>query len=1523
MNFFKQRSVIWRAAGLFLVSVVAAFSQGGSVDPSFASSSVPNGSVLASAQQSDLKILVAGSFTQIGSITRIRIARLNADGSLDSTFNPGSGPNQRVNHIALQADGKILIAGSFTSVAGISRPGLARLNPDGTPDLSFNAVPQVAGQDITTIAVYPGGKVLVGGLFLGYDADLTKAYLVRLNNDGTIDPGFSSFASRPEIISVVVQGDGKIVMSGKFTTVNGIPRKHIARLNGDGSLDSSFDAGISDWRNFTGRILLQTDGKLMVQGNFTGATAASSRRGLYRLNADGALDPSFNAGTGPATGFQSMTLGPDNRVVLAGNFIWVDGFTRLGIARLDIDGAVDPLFDTVNLISSSNQSLSTVLVQQDGKIIVAPSGSQIYRLISAAALPPAGPAPVLSALTDGAGVRLMWTEATHEEGYQVERRLDGTGNWSAVGTFAGERIRRFYDGGLTPGATYHYRVRAFNRHGEGPFSAPFPAQVRSGTWPGQVDLSLDPVLGGIVESMGACVTQPDGKLIVAARYRENAGVATRTVIARLNPNGSLDRLFDAVSEFSDTIRSLILQPDGKLLAGGSFRVANGTVPRGIARFNSDGTEDPGFNVGFSSDFGSSPVVSMAIQADGGIVIGGYFNQVNQILRGNVARLNSNGSVDLSFDPGTGASSSVQSVALDSIGRIVIGGDFSRVNGTPADHIARLLANGSVDPTFIANPGASGTVDDLAVLPGDRITIAGRFTTYNETPRNRIARLNADGSIDSNFGSPSGPNEIRDLLVQPDGRTIIAGSFTQIGGIARRSIARLTNAGLLDPSFDVEGSVNLTSLRATLNNQLVATGTLFFPDGTSEGGPIRFFTTGGPPPPPTPLSPAAAELNSTRIMVTWADGTGETGYLVERSLNGVNGWTLAGQSAADTPVFTDTGLVPGTRYFYRVKAFNAPGTSLPSGSVSAYTMTVPVPPIDFKVRSYGDSQAILTWENVGPRSSYVIERQTGGSAEWTVVGTLSLYADSFRDSGLSAETAYSYRVRALNDGGDSVSTTAVTATTSESGWAPAGSLDSTFLQGTGFTSAPGSFSSVEISKILVQPDGKAIVCGLFGKFDGVTRTNIARLNPDGSLDLTFDAGIWKCTRANTAALQPDGKILVAGGFAGVDGYSGPNIQRLNADGSVDPTFNATAAMSAAQYTAFYHGALSLALQSDGKIIAGGNSLIRLNSNGSKNATFTAQVTGSESTPWIFSIAMVPDGRIMVSGIFAAINGVTRRDFARLDSSGIVDASFNAGFAFSSGNGFSRGYDIAIQADGKILRANPQFSGAGIGRYLTDGTVDPGFVPPFLSYQGVIQSIAVQADNRIVVGGIFTAIGGARRQNIARLEAGGLPDLTFDPGLGTSSAVAALAIQPNGRIVIGGDFAAVDDQPRSRIARLRGNPVTWDTLQQWKLHFGLSSDASDNLDLDSDGLPVLVEYALGGHPFSPDSHLLPPVALTPGQLTLTYPRIRADLSYTVEMSEDLLNWTSEGVDQGGGALSTTASAPREGDLRKFLRLRIKRP
>jgi len=216
-------------------------------------------------------------------------------------------------------------------------------------------------------------------------------------------------------------------------------------------------------------------------------------------------------------------------------------------------------------------------------------------------------------------------------------------------------------------------------------------------------------------------------------------------------------------------------PDEKIIIGGSFSSYNGIARSKIARLNADGTLDGSFSVGTGADYW---IQTTAMQPDGKIIIGGYFTSYDGTAMNNIARLNADGSLDGSFTVGTGANNRVQTIAIQPDGRIIIGGYFTSYNGTARNRIARLNADGTLDGSFTVGTGASGVVKTTAVQSDGKIIIGGAFPSYDGTVVNRIARLNVDGTLDGSFTVGTGANDdVNSITMQADGEIIIGGVFT--------------------------------------------------------------------------------------------------------------------------------------------------------------------------------------------------------------------------------------------------------------------------------------------------------------------------------------------------------------------------------------------------------------------------------------------------------------------------------------------------------------------------------------------------------------------------------------------------------------------------------------------------------------------------------------------------------------------------------------------------------------------------
>ena len=289
------------------------------------------------------------------------------DGKSDPSFDARHSSSGSVERVALDPQGKIIIGGQFDhSSEGVMRRGLSRLNPDGTPDNSFDTEYGIdLSGKVGVLALQADGKIIIGGSFSYYNRELAEN-IARINPDGSLDTSFSC-RSITGINHLTLQPDGKVLVWGKMKNKLDAIVDNIARLNTDGSFDASFDAGtgISLFGNAkSGRIVLQPDGKIIVTGWFTGVNGVE-RNSVARLNPDGSLDHSFNVvDLKPIAWINTCYLLDDGKILIGGDGI---------LAKLNADGSLDHSFKpaaTQNGLSDGYANVRTLAVQKNGKILI-------------------------------------------------------------------------------------------------------------------------------------------------------------------------------------------------------------------------------------------------------------------------------------------------------------------------------------------------------------------------------------------------------------------------------------------------------------------------------------------------------------------------------------------------------------------------------------------------------------------------------------------------------------------------------------------------------------------------------------------------------------------------------------------------------------------------------------------------------------------------------------------------------------------------------------------------------------------------------------------------------------------------------------------------------------------------------------------------------------------------------------------------------------------------------------------------
>ena len=1114
----------------------------------------------------------------------------------------------------------------------------------------------------------------------------------------TLDVGIADgivFATTP-------QPDGKTIIAGSFNSVQNVARTNIARLNADGTLDVGFSPAVN---NTIYSVTLQNDGKILIGGSFT-YVGQTSRKHLVRLNIDGTLDTGFNPDLNNIV--LNMVLQPDGRILLGGGFTTVSGNTRNHLARLETDGSLDQNFNP-NLSSWP----TTMILQNDGKILIGGWFNSVGGI---------GRSHIARLATDGS-VDMGFSPSAESTIFCLGIEADGSilmgGGFTQINGIGRNRMARVSRNGV-------------------------------------LDNNFNPNLDKAVYSMSQ---QADGSILLGGEFTMVGGT-TRNHVAKISNNGAADTSFNP--NVNQTVYCLTQQNDGKVLIGGNFTQIGTTARKGFAQLlNNPSTQtlsvEAGTRVLWTRE-GSAPDVSrpsFELSIDGGsqftplsgeaVRVGSSANwQLEELnlpesgiirARGRTFggyRSNSSGLVDYSANFGLYAEPVISYVARSTGStsggtRVLINGHH--LTGATAVTFGNIAAAKytvlSATQILAETPAMEEGIVSVAVSTPGGTTAPNTFFRYVQPPM--------VGSIFPTSGSIEGGTHITIIGFNFSGATSVT-----IGGKPAASFAVLSDTQIT--AITAARVAGVASILVTTPGETNETNALF-----------RYFI-------PNDDFANRIVLPSQPTLTTQGTNVGAT-----KEPGEPNHWANTGSSSV---WWTWTAPSSGLFIFKtNLSSFRAI-TAIYTGS-SLDTLNLVGNNNDITYSDYTHSRLVL---NAREGTNYQIAvdgnaLNEGGLIKLSITAVkapeiITSSAKIIR----SARNMYIQYKRYESEAGEYEIT-----------FSPAGS-------GTYYGSSSQT-SNFEITDRLIIRNLSGLTVGpLYAtvKFAGISSgppVQVATVVESGVGDPDFFDIDYGYGATKSAVLQPDGKVIA------LDDRFG-NLARFNADGSYDTSF---------QYDQYY--LTSVALKRDGKILMGGwHGLVQLSPNGSHDAGFNANVSGR-----VDSISIQKDERILIGGNFTSIQGEIRNRIARLMTDGLLDQDFNPDV-----NDWVS--CIAVQEDGKILLGGNFTSISGksrhhIARLSADGTLDESFNA---SVNMSVNCIAIQADGKVLVGGQFTSVNGTLKKAIARLMPNGALDNSFDLNLDDAQyrplTIYSMVIQADGKILFGGMFDYVEGMERRSIARL---------------------------------------------------------------------------------------------------------------------------
>ncbi len=1008
----------------------------------------------ASALQTDNKLVLAGNFISIGSPTVLiagGIARLNVDGSVDNTFTVGTGTEGEyklhINTISVQSDGKILIGGSFRQFNGVSVGKIARLNSNGSIDNSFNSGGIGFGSGtVIAIANQNDGKIVVAGTFSSYNGNAVKT-IIRLNNDGTIDSSFNQADAllTTSTAKMIIQPIDNKILLNYVDSINGVSVPKIVRLNADGTLDNAFMTNLGTGPdNSVLDMDLQSDGKILIVGFFSNFNSIG-RNKAARLNSDGTLDSfAVDIGLGLNNSIEQVKSLSTGNILLGGKLNSSNTSDNV-IVRVTSTGGVDNSFTSGNGLTKtytnngSGAVLKNIREQTDGKVVITGSFDAYNGAVrtSVARLTTAGTAETLYYPNPGAVATI----------YKAEALSDG--KVLICGDF------KFINGIYYPNiARLQSTLAADNTFSFSGITLENGSEIKT--------FAVQPTTNKII--VGGTISYITNNTYIVG-------------LARLNANGSFDNTFSGFQGLvqtvaSDGVYAIKTLADDRIIIGGSFTSVNGTAKVNFARLSNNGTLDNTFNTG--SNYPGRIIKIDTRASDGKMLLTQDTDNSTFQLAPLVNLANADGSMNTGFDIRAKFAPSafrVRGSIFLPDGKILIGGDFTKFDGADASVLIKLDDSGVRDVTFksptnYANVGylvnelfysptisaiavgksilgtstftddyfdlmdtngnllaegtkIKGNVNSIAPI-GTSILVGGTLSNANGSDVYSLVRMlipaNAPTSAPSNLQAVPYNNVTRFVLTWTDNSADESGFEIQRSDVNNTSYKTIAIAGGNSTTYVDDSPLN----QSTTYYYKVRAVNIIGPSAFSNEKAGATL----PAPPTAPTSLTVAALTEANVFLSWKyTNTTATGLEVYRSTSNNSDYALLTtiniSNSQSITNYTDTGLILGTTYFYKIRAKNSGGFSDYAPEVSIVSGSTPNAPTNLTNIRLGPLKARLNWiDNSTNETSFQLYQYIPSTQVSTLITTFPANTTTHLIDGLNSLSEYLYYVVAANADGAS-------------------------------------------------------------------------------------------------------------------------------------------------------------------------------------------------------------------------------------------------------------------------------------------------------------------------------------------------------------------------------------------------------------------------------------------------------------------------------------------------------------------------